>query len=625
MAQADRRRALVIGVEHDGRKLCRLINERSGRWYLRYRGSSRVQTLLALIESRSVEAVISLSGPGPHAALADVARRRNIPVIVIWAGAEVLAAKTDPHLLEVIKNYKFINLADSPWLVDELRALGIDASYLPVTAVDVPATTAPMPERFNVLAYLPEPQRPFYGERAIYQIASEFPDVPFTVTGRGAPNGAAPPNVRFAGHVDDIAERIDASSVLLRMRKHDGKSQLVLEALAHARHVIWNHDFPGVAHASNTAHAIRLVRALRNAHEAGMLDANEGGREYVAERFAPERIAADFENLLDRAVRERPLPHDASRRVAISGLELFTAQVVREVERRSNGWLAEPLRVRGRLEVASSMISLANADVWYSIGAPIGDRWLHLLARLLRKPRVIHWVGTDITALRSNKRLRRWCTSAHVQNLAEAPWTIAELRALGIEAKLAPLPPRLPRVERVALPSTFTVLFYLPKSRAEFYGRREYERLIRAFAPRNVRFFLVGGGEYYAPPGANIVALGWQTSLEHIYPETTVLIRFTQRDGLSLMTLEALAYGRHVLWTQEFPFVTRVNRYEEIERALNLLLEAHERGELRAQDDAARYISRAYSAEQCISEIAAVWETAARRPKRAKPLARPAS
>ncbi len=609
-----RRHALVVGFDYFGRLLSKLVNEYSSSWHLHFRGTGRVQTALSLIDGCRVDAIISFGGPGPNAALADLARRRNLPVIVIWAGTDVIASGSDPHLLEVIKNYQFTNISVARWLIDELRELGIEATYVPVAAIEPAQPIAPLPARFNVLAYLPEPRRGFYGERAIYDIAAEFPTIPFAVVGRGEPNGAAPRNVTFRGYVNDMSACIDDCSVVVRLPKHDGLSNLVLEALARGRHVIWNHDLPGVHYAKDTAQAIGVLSALQSSHQAGLLQPNERGYHYVAQNYGRAQLAAGFEAVLDRALHGRPARHPERRRVAISGLDLFTAQVVRELESRPSAWSACPLQMRSRLEVASSMLSLATSDVWYSIGAPIGDRRLHLLARFLSKPRVIHWVGSDIVALRGSSGLRRWCRNPLVRNLAEATWTIEELRTFGVEAKLAPLPPRVTVKQPEPLPSTFTVLFYLPRTRAEFYGRREYERLIRTFARRNVRFYVVGGGECYTPPEANVTRFGWRTTLDDVYADTTVLVRFTPRDGLSLMTLEALAHGRHVLWTQAFPFVTQVRTYEELERSLAQLMDAHDCGELQLQNDAARYIALTYSTAHCIDAIAQAWDEAAAPP-----------
>jgi len=95
-----------------------------------------------------------------------------------------------------------------------------------------------------------------------------------------------------------------------------------------------------------------------------------------------------------------------------------------------------------------------------------------------------------------------------------------------------------------------------------------------------------------------------------------VLVRFTARDGLSLMTLEALAHGRHVLWTKDFPFVTQVRTYDEMQRELAALLDAHERGELQPQHEASRYIAQTYNAQRCLDTIVSVWDEAVRHPHR---------
>ncbi len=605
------RKAVVVGFDYYGEFLCNLINERrSSGWNLRYFPASRIGTVRALAAALTADAIIAFGGPGPNMALADMARRRNIPVIVIWAGSDVLSAKRDPQLLELIKRYRFINVCDGPWLVAELRELGIDSTYVPVTAVQPASHIAPLPKQFNVLTYLPEPRRTFYGERAVYSLAREFPDVPFRVIGRGGRNPIAPSNVDFLGHVDDVERRIDDSTVLLRLPEHDGKSMLVLETLARGRHVIWNHDFPHVRYGPRTADAAALLKQLHEEHDSATLQPNVEGHAYVSQEFPRAALAERFAAVLDAAVAGQGERRQGRRRVAISGLELFCAQMIEELERNPYGWAPEMLRTRARLEVVASMFSLLSCDVWYSIGSPIGDRWVHFLGRLLRKPRVIHWVGSDITALYNDRRLRRFCQQPHVHNLAEVDWTIDELRRLGIDATLAPLPPRLPASRPEPLPDRFTILLYLPRTRGDFYGRREYERLIRTFSPRNVRFVVVGGGDFYAPPQADVVRLGWCASLGDIYRNATVLIRFTKHDGLSLMTLEALTHGRHVLWSQDFPFTTQVRSYDDIEKAISQLLERFERGDLPVQTDAARYVAETYSTTRCTTRIAAAWETA---------------
>jgi glycosyltransferase involved in cell wall biosynthesis len=191
---------------------------------------------------------------------------------------------------------------------------------------------------------------------------------------------------------------------------------------------------------------------------------------------------------------------------------------------------------------------------------------------------------------------------------------IDELAAYGIKAHLAPLPPQVhPPACVPPMPETFTVLLYVPRLRGEFYGKREYERLFRAFAGKPVRFLVVGGGQIQAPDDADVVQLGWRSDLPSIYEQTSVLLRFTKHDGLSLMVLEALSYGRHVVWSKDFPFARRATDYRECERALTAMLERHLAGELRPQADASAYVGKTYDRSQCIDRIAAYWDASINR------------
>lgn len=616
MPQTRVRRAVVVGLDYYGRFLADLVNEHSRDWRLTYYSSSRMDTVRESIAAARADAIICFSGPGPNVALVEIARARHIPIIVIWAGSDVLTSQKEPHLLELIKRYGFTNITDGPWLVEELRALGIDAPYVPVTAVENPDRIAPLPQTFSVLTYLPEPRRAFYGERMVYSIARRFPEIRFRVVGKGGRNAAAPPNVEFLGYVHDMPTHIDASTVLLRLPEHDGKSMLVLETLARGRHVIWNYDFPGVHHAPRENDAIRILARLKELHDAGRLETNDCAQQQIVRDFGRERLARSFEHVLNTAPPAQPRARSGERRVAMSGLSLFVAQVAGNVQNGGNGWIPQILRTSARLEVLTSLFTIVGCDVWYSIGAPISDRWLHLFARLLRKPRVIHWVGSDITSVHANARLRWLCTRPNVRVLAEVDWTLKELADLGIPARLAPLPPRLPAIAQPApLPERFTILFYVPGTRADFYGRAEYERLIRAYSKRGVRFFVVGGGQLYAPPEADVTQFGWRVSLDEVYRETSLLIRLTKHDGLSLMVLEALTHGRHVLWSQDFPYVTQVTEYQSMAAQVEHLLAVHERGELEVQREAACYIAKTYDRERCMARIVETWNDAAERQK----------
>ncbi|MDE2482328.1 MAG: glycosyltransferase [bacterium] len=608
------KRAVVVGFEYYARRLARLITRDAPGWQARAFGGGYIEKLRSVVAAASADAIISFGGPGPDGALVEIARRRGIPILVIWAGSDVVALGEDPGLLHTVRQYDFEHVSDGPWLVDELRALGLTARYLPVTAVEEDAPLEAMPTTFGVLSYLPEQRRAFYGEEAVHEIARAFPETPFTIVGTSRPAPNAPSNVRYLGRVASERMRaiVDASSVLLRLPSHDGKSQLVLETLARGRHVVWTYPFPGVVTVASSGEAQEAIAALLERHRQGTLTCNDLGRAYAIENFAPRRLACSLATTLDELCARPPRRASRSRVVAISGVTLFSAQVAQEVRASSLDWEPHLLRAGRKNERLASLIALMGADVWYTVGSPIPDRLLHAAATLLRKPRVVHWVGSDILSIADRKDVARLCKRRDVLNLAEAQWTVDELRERQVRATIAPLPPRVAAPnEPPPLPRYFTVLAYLPRSRDAFYGRDAYERLIATFARRPVRFLIVGGGSLSVADGADVTHLGWSENLAEVYARTSVLVRLTEHDGLALMALEALAFGRYVLWSRPFAYAQPVESIDACVARLSELLGAHLCGQLEPQRDVASAIQHDFERERCIATIAGAWEHAA--------------
>jgi glycosyltransferase involved in cell wall biosynthesis len=607
----DKRYAVVVGFEYHARYLARVMNQHSRHWRLEAFGQTRSGTLRAFLALRKADLLISFGGPGPSAALAEAATARSVHVLVVWAGSDVLNAAQDPFNLAVTKRRGYNNVAVAPWLVDELATLGITASHLPVGAVAAVEHIAPLPKSFRVLTYLPEPRRSFYGEERVYAIARQMPEVEFTVLGAGRRNPSAPPNVSFAGHVDNVPSHIDGSTVLLRLTEHDGASILVLEALARGRHVVWTHDYPGVRCVSSPGQALVALEELYERHLSGVLEANSVGREFVRDHFAPADIARRFEAHIDQLCEPQHQGANGHRRrqVAVSGLGLFSAEVAKQVERLRPDWKASVLSTNSRIEVLASLFALLRSDVWYSIGSPITDRWVNLGARLLRKPRVIHWVGSDIEYFRNTLSLHKQFRSNGIKHLTEVSWTAEELRELGLQSEIVPLPLRHLSSTVKPLPERFTIMLYLPKSRPEFYGKRKYEALLREFAAEQLRVFVVGGGDLRAPDGVEVVNLGWRDDLSAVFEQVTLLIRLTPRDGLSLMVLEALSFGRYVMWSKPFSHCIHIRSRQDLMTGVRELLDRHRAGQLQPQYAAAEMVRRDYSTERTVNGILKAWES----------------
>ncbi len=408
-----------------------------------------------------------------------------------------------------------------------------------------------------------------------------------------------------------MQKHLDAAVVLLRLPLHDGQSLLVVEALARARHVIWNYRFPAVRTVTAFDEAVAMLRHLRDRHAKGALELNHAGRRYALDHFARADIASGLASRLDAGVTSwASRPKRGRRRVAISGLGLFCAEISQFVKTYSPQWETRLLRTNSRLETLTSILTIATCDVWYSIGSPITDRWVDMAARWMRKPRVIHWVGSDIASLAEDASLRRMLAGPSITHLAEVAWTADQLRGLGFHPRIAPLPPRHPIGGPMPMPAIFTVMLYVPRTRTDFYGRRDFERLMHALSGKPISYIIVGGGEISVPHGVAAQNLGWRNSLSEVYERVSALIRFTPRDGLSLMVLEALSFGRHVLWTQDFPHTTLIRDFEGMKSEILHLFDAHMRGELKTQSTAADMIAKHYSPQKCTTEIAAAWDDA---------------
>jgi glycosyltransferase involved in cell wall biosynthesis len=607
--------AVVVGFDYHVRALCQRMNRYASGWRFVPYPSSRSGLVRALARLTHADILIRVGGPLPHSSLMALARLRGIPVVIIWAGTDVLTLLRNPSLLNESQKCGVVHLAVAPWLVDELSTAGIRARYLPIIGVE--ETDSPPKSRCQpyILTYLPEPRREFYGRDFVYEVARGLPNMRFLAVGAGEQDAGAPPNVRYLGWRGSLNDLYDQSFAILRVPEHDGMSLVVLEALARGKFVIWKYPLPGVNTVSNPEEALACLRALWDGQQREPGRHNIEGMTFIQKHYEAGRVARGLGEFLDATLQE-----NASRRqkrtVAIVGHDLFCAEVARLTNDLPMVWQANVLHFETKIEHLSSLLQLARADVLYSIGQPVLGRTVGAVTRLLNKPRVVHWVGSDIRLLEQRPQLRGDLSGARVAHVAEIEWEVEELRPQGIEAAIAPLPPRFSNGPVLpALPETFTILAYLPRERTAFYGGRVVELLIRDFLGKPVRFIIVGGGEVEAPPGASVENVGWTHTLGEVYARSTVLVRFTGNDGLALMVLEALAAGRQVVWTKRFPFVHTVASYSDVRRTLAELFEQHTAGLLTLQWEASQYVRNGYAPTRCIEGLARHWDSVIARDK----------
>jgi len=70
----------------------------------------------------------------------------------------------------------------------------------------------------------------------------------------------------------------------------------------------------------------------------------------------------------------------------------------------------------------------------------------------------------------------------------------------------------------------------------------------------------------------NVKFLGWQNNIEKWIKASYIHLRLTEHDGLPRTILEALAFGRQVIFTQKFPFCNYIRDYSELKTTINCIL-----------------------------------------------------
>jgi hypothetical protein len=222
-------------------------------------------------------------------------------LVMFWCGSDVLEARAEFDSGKTVEPWiaEKIHWAGSPWLAEEVRAMGLNCEYVPSTWVPVVENPSPLPKQFTVLAYLPDAERvSLYGIDHVLEVARNMPSVQFDIVGlQPGQTLSVPQNVNLHGRVGDLTNFFRNSTVVWRPARHDGLSFMALEALAHARHVIWSYPFTGSFHARDAQTAQFELQRLLDLHETNRLDLNSSGAEYTVQNFAPHKIR---EGLLNR-------------------------------------------------------------------------------------------------------------------------------------------------------------------------------------------------------------------------------------------------------------------------------------------------------------------------------------
>ena len=198
-----------------------------------------------------------------------------------------------------------------------------------------------------------------------------------------------------------------------------------------------------------------------------------------------------------------------------------------------------------------------RSDLVYAVGGfDVSQSMLFRLGTLLRKKQIIHWIGTDvIKILESYKEYPRKINSNCI-NIAGSMLLQEELKTIGIESEVVPIVPADMHFDIQVMPRKHAVVAYIPKGKEEFYGMTTLLHVAKCFS--DIPFYVVANdGADIEERLDNVFFEGMLNSeqMKQLYERSSVLFRFPEHDGLSMMVLEALGMGKQVVYKYNFPHV----------------------------------------------------------------------
>lgn len=301
-----RGRILILGLPYFGKRLAGDLAQlgwkaefldhpgRSAAGWARVAKSAARADIVYLIGSR-----IDRNAPQDR-----LLRLRRRPVAIHWVGTDVQIAmeehRRDNVSLRVAE--RPVHWCDAPWLVDELRTMGIVSEYVPLPISLETSEPAPLPATFSVLLYYPVDafDREVFDGETLLRLPEAFPTARFTLIPSPAETlpQPLPANLEARAWVDDMDSLYRETTVVVRLTSHDGQSFIAAEALSRGRYVIWTHPMPGCIRAEGFEQVAAALGALAEKHEAGALDLNMDGRRAVLRQFGEGRPLKELDERL---------------------------------------------------------------------------------------------------------------------------------------------------------------------------------------------------------------------------------------------------------------------------------------------------------------------------------------
>jgi len=295
--------------------------------------------------------------------------------------------------------------------------------------------------------------------------------------------------------------------------------------------------------------------------------------------------------------------------VVLHGLPYFCAKLLNILE--AENWDVRYQAQHSPWGLLKLLVDLARCDLAFTWGGRISMGMFLWAARCLRKKHVvILWCGSDVLYAKGDLeagRRSRWV--AEKLHWAVSPVLTEEVRALGLKCEYVQTS-FVDLVKNLSpLPEKFSVLAFVPGlQKSSLYGLDQIQAV--AAAMPDVDFKVVGWREGIHPNGPpNLRFLGRSEDLTLFYQQATVLWRPVLHDaGVSFMVLEAMAQGRHVIYSYSFPTCVRATSIAEAQRELERLRSLHLSGKLPVNEAGAKIVAEVFSPEKVRSTLFRKWD-----------------
>lgn len=221
-------------------------------------------------------------------------------------------------------------------------------------------------------------------------------------------------------------------------------------------------------------------------------------------------------------------------------------------------------------EILNDNINYNDFDLFHLISPPLIS--LRKLKQY-KKPMIYQWIGSDVQRIIQDSFLKRLAKKRLIKstgafNLVVIDSLKKELIEIGISSEIFPLV-NLNFVKQCPpFPKKFSILSYVPENRWDFYHGDMILQLAKNFP--DIDFHILAAGDT-SNNLSNVFTYGFVDDIESFYIKSNVLLRFTIHDGLPKMVLEALSFGRQVLWNEFFPHCHLVKNQKDCIKALTSL------------------------------------------------------